>query len=286
MAPRSEPGACSEDACLDAAPWCRLEALAPLPAVALGLWVASRFHVPLGAFAPNVAAAGVGLALLVAARQARTAEPARWGAVALVAWALIASTLIAPPLDGVHRWLPLGPLRLHVASAIAPALVAALLRGLADSPRAALGLAAASMAVLAAQPDAALATALAAALAPAIARSPALAARWRAAGLLALAVGVAVAWWRPDPLPSIAHVEGIVGLARELGPLPLAAAVIALALLLVPFVRRNATAGALGRFVGALALVGVAANHPVPVMGAGAGPVLGWYLALACARRP
>ena len=79
-----------------------------------------------------------------------------------------------------------------------------------------------------------------------------------------------------------------------MGPGLAVAAVVAMALLLAPMlVARGGAAGALALGFAVYALAAVAAtfcgDYPVPVMGAGAGPVLGWYAMVAylrCAAAP
>ena len=65
----------------------------------------------------------------------------------------------------------------------------------------------------------------------------------KATGLTGLAACLGWAWSRPDPLEPIPHVEGVLDLAWNLGPLALIAAVLALAL---PFLGLLA-AGVAGR---------------------------------------
>lgn len=106
----------------------------------------------------------------------------------------------------------------------------------------------------------------------------------------ALAAGVAWAWWQPDPLLPVPHVEGVLDLAAAAGPVWFAAAVIALALPLLALAR-------LARASNAPALLSVAIYYvvidvlawrqltPMPLLGYGAGPIVGYALMAASARR-
>jgi cell division protein FtsW (lipid II flippase) len=271
--------------------------LLPLPAVLLGAFAASRSGVSLKAFAVNGAAvvAGAGVAALVG----RLPGPALARAslpLALVALLLTAATLLFPGLDGIHRWLALGPLRLHASTVVAPWVLLGMSVLLHQRFAYAAALAVAMSVLHAVQPDAGQGTAfsLAAALLLASARST----PWPMRALACagtLAAGLA-AWLQPDPLAAVPHVERIVHLAAGLSPVLGVVAVLALALLGVPAaLGLNTRAGALSGslLVYLAAAVGVTAlgNFPVPVMGAGAGPILGWYLATgilaaACSRPP
>lgn len=248
-----------------------LKAFAPLPAIAIGAAIAALHGVAWTAYAPNVVALGVGLALTFTVR--RAAAAAWMPALAALA---IAATLLAPGLDGVHRWIGVGGLLLNASAALAPWI----LLGLgADDRRARTRASVAALVVQVvhlAQPDAGQATALGAGMLPLLL---ARAREDRAARPVALAsvLLAGAAWLRRDPLPAVDHVERILGLAWSSGALTTAAALAAIVALFVslpfplPFVR------AAGLYLGAAFAVTFLGNFPVPVLGAGAGPVLGWY---------
>lgn len=265
-------------------PW--LLALAPVPAVVVGALVASRAGVPLSAFAPNggaivLGAATIGLAVRCPSRFRDRASVV----LAVLATALIVRTLVQPGLEGVHRWLPLGPLRLHASMALAPWIAVALARashrGNVLLLRLCLSLALTAQAAHMAQPDAQMAFTLALGLAPLLLAdrtSPRLS--WLVcASLLVLAV---LTLWQPDPLAPVAHVEGIFALALAQGVGSLALAVGSLGVLVVPLgivawgrEAGRATAIAAACWMGTqVAMTGVGA-FPVPVLGAGAAGVLG-----------
>ncbi|HVX94676.1 MAG TPA: hypothetical protein VHK47_07185 [Polyangia bacterium] len=92
---------------------------------------------------------------------------------------------------------------------------------------------------------------------------------------LASALFAGATWLRPDPLPAVDHVERILGLAWSSGALTTAAALAAIGALFVSLpIARAPTAGL---YLGVAFAVTFLGNFPVPVLGAGAGPVLGWY---------
>lgn len=265
-------------------------ALAPLPAIAVGALVASRAGVSPLTFAPNAAAALVGGAALwiLAARPGATSSAAR-----LAPWlalAAIAASLLGPGSEGVHRWLALGPLRLHASAALAPWL----LLGFTSLDRAARERA--TVAVLAvqllhlAQPDAAQATALAAGMAPVLASRQVVRPLVGRPALLLLFVAAALAWGRLDHLPPVPHVEGILALALDQGAVAALGALLALGLALLPLAwpaRRGgdaslALAAGAGLYLCGSVVAALGGHFPVPLLGAGAAPVLGWYgLAIA-----
>ncbi len=264
--------------------------LTPLPAIAAGCFAAHSAGLPLTSFAPNLAAVVLGIALVLSTRAIRLAVLARVGLLASVA--LLAATLAFRGLDGVHRWLALGPVRLHASAMVLPWL----LLGLARERRAALTIASAVLAlgVHLVQPDAGQQTALVAGLLTlALFERPDDRRGWRL-GLAGLGLAaLAWTWLRPDPLVPVPQVEEIHQLALR-GPATAFVAALGLCSLVggPAWVLWRTWSSAEYRSL--LLAVGVAAlatlvvpqigAFPVPVMGAGAGPVLGWYGMLAVLR--
>jgi hypothetical protein len=142
---------------------------------------------------------------------------------------------------------------------------------------------------LAAQPDASQATAFAMACALPLWRVSAGA---TAKGLVAatLAAGVAWAWWQPDPLLPVPYVEGVLDLAGAAGPVALAAALVALALpplMLARLARASNDAALLSVAIYYVVIAVLAWRQltPMPLLGFGAGPIVGYALMAASARR-
>ncbi|WP_394830213.1 hypothetical protein LVJ94_27265 [Pendulispora rubella] len=238
----------------------------------------------LTAFVPNVFAMVLG-AIASVAFAGQTARRQRrilvWASIA--ACLLVGSTLVSSGLEGVHRWIRVGPLWLNASMALSPWVLGA---ARDRSPAWGSGMLLAFLGLHVVQPDAGQATALGAAIvALTVRRSP----------LSAIAAAALVwgAWMRADPLLPVDHVERILVLAVSDGPLIAGAAVVALGLLFLPIVRALGHADAENRWLGlAFGIYGFgeiamtfAGNFPVPIMGAGAGPVLGWYAMLAISLR-
>ncbi|HEY0014217.1 MAG TPA: hypothetical protein VGB79_15345 [Allosphingosinicella sp.] len=263
-----------------------LFALASLAAVAAG--AATLAAAGSGSWLRNPIAWCVGALLGGALYAGGRASWVRSAALVLAPVGL-AATLVAAPVDGVHRWIDAGPLHVNLAALLLPAMiVAAGLAGITSRLAAAASAAAAILLVL--QPDASQATALAAAAAVLLARSGGPVAL--RAGLAVLFAGAAAAaWLRPDPLQPVAEVEEIFGLAfasipilAGLGALALAAAAAAP----LGLARRGNSADAalaLFAYFAVTALAPLAGAYPVPLMGLGMSFPVGWWLgaALLCA---
>ncbi len=269
-----------------------LDLLFPLPALAVGCVVMRASGVPATAWGQNLAAGVIGILLCVALARRRSSRRGEAGLVAagVLALGCLAATWLDPGVQDVHRWLRLGPVRLHAGALVLP-VVLATLAGLERAGRRHVStlLSIATTLLLVLQPDAAQATAFAAGAAVLLLpRSRAEGHAWiRLVPLLALA---ALSWLRRDPLAPVPHVEGIVGLAMELGTGWGAAAVASLLLLPVPFfAARRAGDGRMGLAIGTYVLVTILApalgHFPVPVLGQGASPIIGYFVAIGLLRR-
>lgn len=262
----------------------------PLPAILIGGLVAHAHGVAAKAFGVNVAAAVLGFALVAVLGRRSWNDVLRASPViATTAVTLLATTLLFHGLDGVNRWITLGPVRLNASAVVMPWLLLAT-AGLLHQGRPALALAAVAAAQVlhVLQPDAAQATAFGVSAALLIGATRTLALGWRGLGCALSLLGAAVAWMRPDPLGAVPHVERILHLAADTGTPWLLAALMALGGLVLPAILCATRARQVRSGVPPLAascavyLVATCAvtelgHFPVPVLGAGAGPVLGWY---------
>ncbi|MEP7381968.1 MAG: hypothetical protein ABI910_09795 [Gemmatimonadota bacterium] len=141
-----------------------------------------------------------------------------------------------------------------------------------------------ALCTLALQPDAAQAAAFAVGWSVHLAM-----ARGRStAGLIALALLLAsITVFRTDPLQPVPYVEGIVGLAGRQGGTWAAASLIALTLPSIVLTRApdRRSGAVLAAYVSGTILAGWLGNFPVPFLGYGVSPILGYYLAIAALGR-
>lgn len=246
-----------------------------------GALVLARSGLPTGRLALHIGALALGLVVLaVAARLA----PRRGPLLGALATAALALPLLFPGLDGVHRWLVFGPLRLHASALVAPLVVFAISALLGQGrPLGAAGLAFTAQALHALQPDAGQATSLALACV-ALALTAGGAPGPRAALALVAALPAFVAWTRPDPLLPVPEVEGALALAAALGPGTLAVSLLALVALPLPGLAARTPAGpGLAAYLAGTILAPALGAFPVPALGWGASPILGTCLALGLA---
>jgi hypothetical protein len=253
------------------------------PALVVGAAVMLASGAPWWYPAVNAAAWFLGLSLLALPRSIHGFVNEHLADFALVAVVLMSFTLLDPGIDGVHRWVMLGPLRVHPSAVLTPLVVLAIARAVTQGRTAlALGLLASVQGLHIVQPDAAQASSVALAVLIVAVASPGAGRALRfGLGLLAV-VSCAIAWQRPDPLPPAPFVEDAMSLAWSLGWPVGAGAVVTLALpSLVPWGQAwrgrvdAVPALALGASVG-VSSIGVAiGNFPVPFLGYGGSPVVG-----------
>lgn len=189
-------------------------------------------------------------------------------------------------IGGVHRWIEIGPLSLNAAFIFLPiALIAmdGLLTEGKQSPL--LGAFVVIAGILFLQPDASMVTAFTMAVTPMVFLRGQFRKPW-AVGFVLLLLLTILAWIKSDSLEPVDYVEGILGMARDCGQFYWLAGVVSLLVLFVPFAigaakqeRRAFCVGGAMFYLGALLSSAIGA-YPVPVMGYGVSPIIG-YLILA-----
>ncbi len=234
-------------------------------------------HGPRGYLIGNAVALLLALGLALVPLRLETAAR-RWPWIAGLLLVLAVTAVAGPPLDGVRRWIAIGPLRLHAGMLLGPSL-AVLLATASLGLRIAGTLAAIAIACVA--PDLAMALAWAGALLPGLLG---LRPRLAVASIALAALMVAATAMRPDPLQPVPHVEAVVAGAwrtSHIGGFVLALAGMAPLLLAC---MRDAPARALAGFWAGLSLAGLIGHWPSPLIGYGAAPILGYGLSLAVWR--
>lgn len=240
--------------------------------------------------APNGSLAVQAIAFVLAALLALPTRMAAWvdgvdarwlaGVILLVALAVLAAGV---EIDGARRWLRIGPVLVHPASLLGSVLLLALARAPGNGVSTLLAGAAIACFALGNDGAASLAFALGSSALLLVERNA-----WKTLLPLCVLAWCLAAWgWtRPDTLAPVPWVEQIVSQTWAVSALPGMAAAVLLALLPLPFVlaalepRRRGAGCALAGFWIGLLLAGLMGNYPVPVIGYGASPVIGWVLAL------
>ncbi len=259
----------------------------PLLATLTGTWIACNSGTSYYVFLPNFGVLPLFVILLFQSTNIVEFSVRRANRIFWLALVVICASLFAPGIDSVHRWISLGPhFRLNVSMAFVPILLfTSIYSHQIWTP---VGMGCLSL-IYVLQPDAGQATAFASAAIIILSFDRSKWVSLRIGASLIFIVLTIIAWTRPDPLPQIPHVEQIVRLAYSQGPLTITAVLFAIALLMSPFVwiLLNSTSPPEKAFARSSLcwfsvsyLVTELGNFPVPVIGAGAAPVLGWCICM------
>lgn len=198
----------------------------------------------------------------------------------VLAWVLIGGI----ELDGVRRWLALGPLTIQPALIFSPLLLAIVASREGRHWRVAALL---PLVLVALQPDAATMLALAAGIAVLMAAASIRSTRgWTprriaiAAGALCLAV-IGLVFAGIQTPPPVAFVEGTVELAQVSGLVSMALHAIASVLMVVALLSAGGSGGsALAAYFAVTALAAAFWAFPMPVVGAGPSHLIGFGIAI------
>ena len=252
-------------------------------AVALGLAYLAAAGAPPRYLLVNLAALVLGATAWLALGRTAGSRLAAAGPAALaLAAALMLTAWFGFAVDGASRWVSLGPLTLQVSLLVLPPMLVLYARR-PDAPGTAAMIVAAL--ALALQPDRAMAGVLAAALLALLAadrgRLPAVAA---AAALLAFGW----TWLTPDRLPAVPYVDRILYTAFDVHPLAGLAVVTGAAVLLLPaaIAARQPSGDRPALLVFGACWAGAVAaaalgHYPTPLVGYGGSAVLGYLLSVA-----
>lgn len=192
--------------------------------------------------------------------------------------------LIGPDIEGVRRWLGLGPLLIQPAMIVLPPMMWLYARK--DTLWVGRGLAMATAGLLALQPDQAGGLALATAIGTCVVFHR------QTADAMVMAVALALQGWAGmgvDPLAPVPHVELAAETVFAVNRLFGIGAWIVMLGLPLPFVlyrRRNPANAVLASLWIGLVAAAVFRNYPEPIIGYSASLALGWMISLGLAARP
>ncbi len=236
---------------------------------------------------------GLNAGALVAGLMLASYPPSRlpdftWPMLGVLIVAILAlPLLLGPELDGISRWIAIGPLRMHAAMLLVPALLVIAAR--LPEPRASALIGAAAI-VIALQPDRASAFAL---LIASIASFMLTKSRAMLIASAAALAGLMTALQLPDELEGVRFVEQVLHFAWIVQPwaammmgIALIGAIVAL-LIANRDTRVETLCGPVGvaAFLSGLAVASLLGNYPTPLIGFGASSILGYGFAVFMLRR-
>ncbi|GGE68930.1 hypothetical protein [Priestia taiwanensis] len=194
--------------------------------------------------------------------------------------------LIAPFLnsgmEGVHRWVSLGPVHLYVASIFIPLLLIQLWKWQNWWMPFSITVGIAILLFL--HPDASQLSAFLIAMSILLWNKTSN--KWLRFMMLGVTIlFISLSWIFIDHLPPVAHVEDILYLVAEMGTGWLIAGVLSLFLLPLPFLcfppeTDKRLSQSLGIYITVIILSTFLGNFPMPLMGFGVSPIIGYFIAL------
>lgn len=187
-------------------------------------------------------------------------------------------------LEGVHRWISIGPIKLYVSSIVMPILIIVihkLINNKSVSSYIAIGLASVIMFI---QPDASQLTGFSVAII--IILLSKLRKKLITYILISIMIILSVFLWiNLDTLKPVDYVENIIFMVTDLGYLWIILCFISLIMLIIPFILfppRNFRVLSITIGIYYLVILGSTffGNFPVPLMGYGISPIIGYYISI------
>jgi hypothetical protein len=239
-----------------------------------------------------VAVAAIVATLLAVRHSTASIASAKASWVLLGLAALVCVPIVSGTSSTPHRWLGFSGFRLYVAPVVLPLFLLLWHQALSGS-KATVILSSVAVATavlgLVVQPDAAQLTAFAIASVPVLWLS--IDGRFvRLLTIAALLLAAAVSWNVPDPLAPVLYVEGVFLLAASYSIWVLLSAVLTAALPIIALVwlahrMRSPGIFAVALYFAVLYLLAPVQVTPVPLLGFGASPILGYFIMASQARR-
>jgi cell division protein FtsW (lipid II flippase) len=205
------------------------------------------------------------------------------GIFILIPLLLLILTLISPGMNGVHRWVSIGIINFNVSMIVLPIIIIELwklsqIKGL----RFTVVITMAISILLAIQPDASQLTGFS------IPMMIILCSNTNKKCLRTFIVGILsiliiLSWVFLDTLPAVDYVERIVNLLANMGLIWLIVGVISLAILPIPFIlfppkNLKLPSICVGLYFIIILVSTLFGNFPIPLMGYGISPVIGYYI--------
>lgn len=211
----------------------------------------------------------------------------KWSALIVVGVVLVFLMLsfLEAGTEGVNRWLSWGPIKFHISSIVLPVAIISMGQGLDNKLQGGMALLALGIGVvLVLQPDAGQLSAYGVAIM--LLFYIRLTNKYHAYGFISImGIMCLLGWYRLDTLEPISYVEGILELSISKGLVWAILASLALLVLPIPFFMnlkngQESTAKILGAYYTITIMVTFLGDFPVPMMGYGLSPVLGYSIGL------
>lgn len=255
-----------------------------LPAILLGVFTMWQSNIPqtiwLGNFIVLIIAGVSSYFFLSKKNRINTNS----SVIFIVGITLLLLTFIDNGIGNIHRWVSIGPIKLNIGSLVLPILLIELGKALNFKNWWLLALLTLGIiTLLLFQPDASKTTAFAIASIILLKKNAVKNVQFYVLGLPILAS--ILAWYILDNLPSVDYVEEILHMTKKIGVVWFILSVLSLAILPLPFfffktgINRTIFIS-LGAYFSIVLLSTLFGNFPVPLLGYGISPIIGYAIAI------
>lgn len=258
-----------------------------LPSVVIGAVAMYLNKISIGIWSQNIVALIISgsISYLFLKEKPKLSKRNSFGFIVPITIILLFLTFLDSGLDGVHRWVSIGPIKLNVASIMLPILIIELWRILKVlNWWYSMIITILVSILLALQPDASQTTGF---IFPMIILllSKANKSVIRYSIISLISVIPIISWIFIDSLPPIDYVEEIVLMVKTLGIVWFMIGIGSLALLPLPFIifpskNYRLISMCLGLYFIIILISTLFGNFPVPLMGYGISPIIGYFIAI------
>ncbi|SNS72287.1 hypothetical protein SAMN05446037_101877 [Anaerovirgula multivorans] len=257
------------------------------PSVVIGAVAMHLNKISIGIWSQNIVALIISgfISYLFLKEKPKFSKRNSFGFIVPITVILLFLTFLDSGLDGVHRWVSIGPIKLNVASIMLPIFIIELWRILKIfNWWHSMTITIAVSILLALQPDASQTTGF---IFPMIilllSKANKSVIRYSITSLIS--VIPIISWIFIDSLPPIDYVEEIVLIVKNLGAVWFLIGIGSLALLPLPFIifpskNYRLISMCLGLYFIIIIISTLFGNFPVPLMGYGISPIIGYFIAI------
>jgi len=261
--------------------------LMAVPSIIIGVIAMYTNKVPIAIFGQNIFYLIIAelISYFILLKKSKVKNNANNNNTIIVAIILLFLTFISSGIEGVHRWVSVGPIKFYVAVIVLPIIIINLWKLLQIRDwwfSAAITIVISILLTL--QPDASMLTAFA---------IPMIMLLWnkindnifRSCIVVLLSALIIISWVFLDGLPPVSYVENIVSLVANMGIIWLSLGVISLVILPLPFIffspkKYKLLSVSIGMYFIIILISTIFGNFPVPLMGYGVSPIIGYFISI------
>lgn len=256
------------------------------PAIAIGAFTMYQHHIPTAIWIQNIACLIIlnCISLILFTLKINVFESNHRKFLLPICLFLLIVTLVSPGMEDVHRWILIGFIRLNIAMIVLPITLIELYVLNTKGFKFAWVIALIVMLVLFFQPDASQLTGFAVPMMITLSRNT----NSKVIRLLiifAFSLFVVFSWMYLDNLPPVNYVESILNMVANMGFTWLSLGVFSFVILPLPFLLYPPkSAESISKYIGCYYIIIILStlfgNFPVPLMGYGISPIIGFYISL------